>query len=54
MMARRQIEKAQLAVLVKHRGRLGRAYMALIEPFRHRVVYPAMMRQLASRWAARG
>jgi hypothetical protein len=34
----------QLGVYVKPRGRLGRLYMGLISPFRHYVVYPAMMR----------
>jgi hypothetical protein len=42
----------QMAVYVKHRGPLGRLYMALISPFRHLVVYPAMMRAVATRWAA--
>jgi Protein of unknown function (DUF2867) len=40
----------QLAVLVKPNGRLGAAYMAAIRPFRHRVVYPAMLRGLARAW----
>jgi hypothetical protein len=37
-------------VYVKPRGRLGAAYMTLIRPFRHRVVYPALMRQIARAW----
>lgn len=33
----------RLAVYVHPRGVLGRAYMALIDPFRRRVVYPALL-----------
>ncbi len=44
--------RARMAVYVKHRGWLGSAYMALIKPFRHYIVYPAMMRQLEARWRA--
>jgi hypothetical protein len=40
----------QMAVYVKPRGLLGRAYMALIGPFRHLVVYPAMMRAVEQAW----
>ena len=40
----------QMGVYVKPRGRLGRAYMALIGPFRHLIVYPAMMRAVARSW----
>lgn len=36
----------QMAVLVKPNGLLGMAYMAAIKPFRHLIVYPAMMRQI--------
>jgi hypothetical protein len=42
--------RGQMAVLVKPNGRLGRAYMAAILPFRHLVVYPAMGREIAHRW----
>ena len=42
----------QMAVYVKRRGRLGRFYMALIGPFRHAIVYPAMMRAVARDWPA--
>ena len=35
---------AQMAVLVKPNGRLGSGYMAAIRPFRHLLVYPALMR----------
>jgi DMSO/TMAO reductase YedYZ molybdopterin-dependent catalytic subunit len=40
---------AQMGVYVKPRGRFGHAYMRFIRPFRHRIVYPAMMRQLEAR-----
>jgi hypothetical protein len=42
-----------MAVLVKPNGLLGEAYMAAIRPFRHLVVYPPMMRQIARIWRAR-
>ena len=45
--------QGQMAVYVKPRGTFGRAYMALIKPFRHWVVYPALMRQLERTWKAR-
>lgn len=43
--------RGQMAVLVKPNGLTGRAYMLAIKPFRHLLVYPAMMRQIARRWA---
>ncbi|MEU9073355.1 DUF2867 domain-containing protein [Kitasatospora sp. NPDC048538] len=43
----------RMAVLVKPRGRLGRRYMALIAPFRHLVVYPALTRQWERAWRDR-
>src|SRR5688572_4231501 len=45
--------RGQMAVYVKPRGRLGKAYMALIKPFRYWVVYPAMMREIARVWNRR-
>ena len=45
--------QGQMTVYVKPRGRLGEAYMAFIAPFRHRVVYPALMRQIERAWNAR-
>jgi hypothetical protein len=45
--------QGQMAVYVKPRGRLGRGYMALIKPFRHWIVYPALMRQVEREWKAR-
>jgi hypothetical protein len=38
--------RGQMAVLVKPNGLLGTAYMAVIRPFRHLIVYPAMMSQI--------
>jgi Protein of unknown function (DUF2867) len=40
----------QMAVYVKPRGLLGKAYMASIKPFRCLVVYPALMRQIERAW----
>ena len=39
-----------MAILVKRNGLLGRAYMAAIAPFRHVLVYPAMLREIERRW----
>jgi hypothetical protein len=39
-----------MAVYVKPRGRFGRPYMAFIAPFRHWVVYPALLRQIERAW----
>jgi hypothetical protein len=47
------VHRGQMAVYVKPRGRLGAAYMALISPFRHLIVYPALMRQVGRAWDAR-
>ena len=43
----------QMAVLVKPNGVLGTGYLAAIAPFRHLVVYPAMLRAIGSRWSQR-
>jgi hypothetical protein len=45
--------QGQMAVYVKPRGRRGQAYMALIRPFRHAIVYPALIRQIDRAWQAR-
>jgi hypothetical protein len=45
--------QGQMGVYVKPRGRFGAAYMAVIAPFRHWVVYPALMRQIERTWNAR-
>lgn len=42
--------RVQMAVLVKPNGLKGKAYMLAIRPFRHLVVYPAMMRQGRTLW----
>jgi hypothetical protein len=45
--------RGQMAILVKQNGLLGSAYMAAIRPFRHLLVYPALMREIERRWRAR-
>lgn len=45
--------EGRMAVYVKPRGAFGRAYMALIKPFRYLVVYPALMREVARAWRVR-
>lgn len=42
--------RGRMAVLVRPNGVLGAAYMALIAPFRHLLVYPPMMREIESEW----
>ena len=37
--------RAHMAVYVKPNGLLGRAYLLAIKPFRHLIVYPALMRE---------
>jgi len=44
--------RGQMAVYVKPNGLLGNAYMAAIKPFRYRIVYPALMRQIGREWQA--
>jgi Protein of unknown function (DUF2867) len=41
---------AQMAVLVKPKGRFGKAYMAAIKPFRYAFVYPLLLRSIGRRW----
>jgi hypothetical protein len=45
--------RGEMAVYTKPNGLLGNAYMAAIAPFRHLIVYPTMMRQIARAWRAR-
>lgn len=45
--------RGQMGVYVKPRGPFGAGYMALIAPFRHRIVYPALMRQIEQAWNVR-
>jgi uncharacterized protein DUF2867 len=40
----------QMAVLVKPNGRLGKAYMAAIKPFRYAIVYPLLLRSIGRQW----
>jgi hypothetical protein len=42
--------RGQTAVLVKPNGWFGAAYMAAIKPFRHLLVYPALMRAVERKW----
>jgi hypothetical protein len=42
--------RGQMAVYVKPNGRFGAAYMVAIRPFRHLIVYPAMLRQIGRQW----
>ncbi len=45
--------QGQMAVYVKPRGPLGKAYMALIKPFRYGIVYPELMRMIERAWRSR-
>jgi hypothetical protein len=45
--------RAHMAVLVKPNGAFGRIYLAGIRPFRHLLIYPALMRRIAREWEAR-
>lgn len=45
--------RGQMAVLVRPNGILGNAYLAAIAPFRHLIVYPLMMRDIARAWRQR-
>lgn len=45
--------QGQMSVYVKTRGLLGAGYLLLITPFRHVVVYPALLRQIERAWSTR-
>jgi hypothetical protein len=45
--------RGHMAVYVKPLTRFGALYMRLIAPFRRRVVYPALLRQIEWAWSAR-
>jgi hypothetical protein len=45
--------RGQMAVYVRPNGLLGTVYIAAIEPFRHLIVYPQMLRTIARDWRAR-
>jgi hypothetical protein len=42
--------RALMTVLVKPNGLFGRAYMAAIRPFRHLLIYPALLREGGRLW----
>ena len=42
--------RGQMAVYAKPNGLLGAGYMAAIKPFRHLVVYPALLRTVERTW----
>jgi len=44
--------RGELAVYVKPNGMVGSAYMVAIRPFRHVLVYPALMREIGDAWRA--
>jgi Protein of unknown function (DUF2867) len=44
--------RGQMTVLTKSNGWFGAAYMAAIKPFRHLLVYPALMRRIERAWHA--
>jgi hypothetical protein len=43
----------EMAIYIKKRGRMSGVYMALIKPFRHSIVYPALLGRLSRLWRAR-
>jgi len=45
--------RGEMAVYVKPNGLLGTAYMAAINPFRHLIVYPLMLRKMERTWRVR-
>lgn len=45
--------RAQMGVYVKPRGKLGEVYLKAIAPFRHLIVYPALLREIERTWRAR-
>ena len=50
--ATRRRVPGQMAVYVKPNGLSGNAYMSVIRPFRHLIVYPAAIRQIERTWRA--
>jgi hypothetical protein len=44
---------AQMRIYVNPRGMLGEMYVKLIQPFRHLIVYPALIRQIGRVWDTR-
>lgn len=41
---------AQMTIYVKPNGLFGQVYMLIIKPFRHWIVYPALLKLLANQW----
>lgn len=41
---------ATLAVYSKPRGKMGKVYLKLIEPFRYHIIYPAIMKSIKEEW----
>ena len=41
-----------LAIYAKPKGKVGRAYLTVIRPFRHWIVYPSMMSAVKKEWDA--
>jgi hypothetical protein len=46
--------RGEMAVYARPNGRLGTLYMAAIRPFRHWIVYPALLREIDRGWRATG
>jgi hypothetical protein len=46
--------RGQMSVYVKPNGLFGKAYLAAIQPFRHLVVYPPLLRRLERVWREEG
>jgi hypothetical protein len=47
------VHRGRMAVYVKPNGLRGEGYMAAIRPFRHVLVYPAMLRRIERDWRRR-
>lgn len=45
--------RGEMAVYTKPRGLMGSGYMAFIKPFRHWIVYPALMGAMEKTWKAK-
>jgi Protein of unknown function (DUF2867) len=45
--------RGQMGVYAKTRSRFGATYMTMIAPFRHWIVYPALMRSIGRQWDSR-
>jgi hypothetical protein len=43
--------RGQMAVYVRPNGIRGEAYLTAIRPFRHLIVYPAMLRDIERSWS---